>query len=456
MQVTDTRVLATLTAERIDPDYVEFHDYDRTRPYSKLYVDRLSNRRVLVSSGLPRVRVTDGSKLVPGWELSDKRYWLRNNLFEGYATPDGQYHIAVVNDQPDCPVAGDEAHWSPVLTIGKEIVTPRSLTILETDPTNPDYHDNVLEWDYGVCKRRIRVIEGRFRGSWIFDRDPGADVRIEYNREGRLHMRLGLARDRDGNTVEVEVPVKDVEYIPRDRFLGATAPVTVGDSATFYPDANPESATVDGDVARAAVDETWTAIRAGVGTTSIDSSAYRQVAAVARSSTTNQFSVLQRGIFLFNTSSLGEDAEITAATLSLYSVQAYDEQGSPNSFSVNIVSTSPASNTGLTAADYGTFGSTVFSIGVGFTSWATLQYINYALNSAGIAAINRTGISKYGTRDETYDINGTTPPWSANTYTIISARNAEYGTNIPKLTVTYTVGGTTMPVLMNSYRRMRG
>lgn len=458
LQVTDASVLSMLAASKTDPAFVEFHDYDASRPYGKLYVDRKSDQRILVTSGLPMVRKTDGTRLTPGWEAgAGGVYHLRNNLFEGYVTPDGQYHIAVVNDQPTGPIANDEAHWTPVLTIGGEVVSPKSYTVLETDPVNGNYHDNVIEWDYGVCIRRIRVIEGRFRGSWIFAADPGADVRIDYHCDGKLLHKYGRAYDRDMRVVEVEMPVKSCEFIPAAAFKGAAYPVTVGDTGTYYPDANPETSTVDGHVAQitTAYDHGsagWAAIVDAAGNYSADNGSVLQVEIGSNASA--QWNDLYRSIYLFNTAALS-GATISAAVLSLYGQAKGDATSiAPN---IGIFASSPASNTALASGDYDSLGSTIYSGAVTYAGYNTSGYNDFTFNSTGLAAIEKTGVSKFGARNANYDAAISEPSYNANILSYFSLYASEQGTGYkPKLVVTYSPAGPTIPVLMNHYRRMRG
>jgi len=121
---------------------------------------------------------------------------------------------------------------SPTLYRGSE-VNPLSPfpRLLETDPLNGNYHNNVLEWDYGVCLRRIRIIEGRFLGAWVFLTSPRAAVRIKYNQTGNYRLRLGQF-----------AVAPDEEYIPTGYFEDPLFgyPLTISDTATFYPDADPE------------------------------------------------------------------------------------------------------------------------------------------------------------------------------------------------------------------------
>jgi len=203
----------------------------------------------------------------------------------------------------------------------------------------------------------------------------------------------------------------------------------------FNPDANPETTSVDGTVDRGGVNETFGTIRGGAGTSSSDTvGSGSGVPRLSATTTTDQYSLLTRGIYLFDTSSLGAGAIISAATFSLYI------DGASNAFSaaLNVTSSAPASNTALVSGDYAVagFGGTDFATDITIASLTINQYTDWTLNATGIAAISLTGITKFACRF-THDIDNTAPTWSSGADAFITPHFAD-GTNKPKLTVTYT------------------
>lgn len=454
-RTTDPKVLYILQNKGLNADFVEFFDYNRDRPYEKLYKSYETDEMISVFSGLPMVRKTDGSKLIPGFELeSNGKYWIKNNLFEGYASQTGEIHLAAVNDQPFGAIAGDESHWTPVLKVGNEIVNPiGGASLLDVDPINPNMFQNTLEWDYGVCKRRVRLVQGRFRGSWIFDKDPGADVRIDYNKVGRLNLRLGQAYDRDRNIVEVQLPTVQTEFIPASAWTGRTAPITVGDSLTVYPDASPETNTVDGDGYINLITADWTALVASTNYyINADSTNIGNSVGYVTASSAGNYQYLYRSIYLFETSALTVDATIISAVLSIRGPSKFDQNLSDASR--NIVSSNPASNTALVASDMGTLGSDVFSDGITYTNWNTSGYNDFILNAGGLSEINKAGISKFGARLDA-DVTATAPAiGGTGKYTTLNAYFSDGGDGYkPKLVVTYTLPAANL--FMNTYRRRR-
>lgn len=213
---------------------------------------------------------------------------------------------------------------------------------------------------------------------------------------------------------------------------------------TAYPDPHPETSTVDGHVFRGGVSEDWATIISGAGTGFADSSDSVQILVWA-ASTTNKWLQVRRGIILYDTSSLGSGANISATVLSLYGYDKGDDLSiTPN---IDIYTSTPASNTGLANADYSQVGS-VSQTGspIAYGSWTLTGYNDFTFNATGRGNISKTDISKFGTRNANYDVSGTPPTWSAGVnLSHLTSKSAEFAntTQDPKLVVTYTVEGVT-------------
>lgn len=214
--------------------------------------------------------------------------------------------------------------------------------------------------------------------------------------------------------------------------------------ALFRPDAHPETTSVDGYVRHyvAGGSPTWGDFTGGAGVSAAPSAqtlyVYFSPHWVAPW-TPNLWYNLDRGIILINTSSLPIDMEITA-TLSLYGT-AWDGS-TVNNGSLNIYSANPNSDTDLIASDFTTLGTTAFcNTPIDIAGWVDNSWNDFVLNSAGLAAISRTGITKFGLRFVEYDVEGTEPTWWGSTgSTAFAIKTADYsdGSYAPKLTITYT------------------
>lgn len=201
---------------------------------------------------------------------------------------------------------------------------------------------------------------------------------------------------------------------------------TVTSTKVFYPSAG---ATVE----RAGVNQTFSNIRSGAGTT-VSTPAVNTDVLLFSSSTTNQFKELDRVIILFDTSTLPANATITSASIT---IAAYGVITNMGSTTMELVSSNPASNTNIVAADYSTLGSTSFA-SISQASISTSSPTVFTLNSSGISNISIGGISKFGFILG-WDLNGSFTGTWANPF----ATGVDFGTTYTLegmgfLSVTYT------------------
>ena len=207
-----------------------------------------------------------------------------------------------------------------------------------------------------------------------------------------------------------------------------------------YPDADPETTTVDGEVEHnVSPYTTWAAIRDGAGTAAYPSVASEAACWIAAGDTSGTWQVIARGIFLFNTSALTSGAIISATVLSLYGQSKADGNGwTPD---VDIYTSNPATNTNLVPGDYATLG-TVSQTGspITYAAFSVTGYNDFTFNATGRGNVSKTGVSKFGSRNENYDVANTPPTWVAFASNGIAIYFADQtGTaNDPKLVVTYT------------------
>lgn len=150
------------------------------------------------------------------------------------------------------------------------------------------------------------------------------------------------------------------------------------------------SASVEGIVDRSVTSETFSTIRSGSGN---DSNTTLGSAYVLASSTTNQFANIQRGIVVFDTSSIVAGATIDSAFIALPAIQAGQNKTGLGSTTLELVSSNPASNNSLTPTDYSTLGSTSYcSISQGSVAGAGTT----VLTLTNLTNIIPNGISKFG------------------------------------------------------------
>ncbi len=206
--------------------------------------------------------------------------------------------------------------------------------------------------------------------------------------------------------------------------------------STFFPDADPETSSVDGLVIRGSVDEAWATIRAGAGTSATPSDGNGDPAIVT-GSTTDQWIEMTRAILVFDTSALPDSDSIHSATLGIVLSAVTDDF----STSISLVRSTPASETDLVSADYGQLGTvkqaTDLTIASLTADGATVN--NFALNASGLGNISKTARSLFGIR-HTPDVDNAEPTWSITDRAQINMSFAEEvsaGDDRPRLVVTH-------------------
>ncbi|MFA6048273.1 MAG: hypothetical protein WC737_05710 [Parcubacteria group bacterium] len=202
---------------------------------------------------------------------------------------------------------------------------------------------------------------------------------------------------------------------------------------TFNPVAGANSP-CDGYVRRDGVDEAFATIRAGAGVTAGVSNTFDNIARLQSSATSNQYNVMLRGFFLFNTATIDNAAVISSAFLSLRGRSVGQEFA--GALSLHVAAATPAATDNLATGDYGNIGRTSFA-SMAYGDYITNGYNQFDFNASGIANISLTGVSKFSTQTS-WDINNSGPTWSANKQGYFTANFADNGTEKPILSVTYT------------------
>ncbi len=438
LQPSDEHVRDVLLAQGIDPNYTTLiNDYSVASPYSRKYKDIRTDKYVLETQELPQVDHL-GAKIITRWIDVGSYYITATNVF--VATVDkatGTTNITVRNNQPDGRLIGQSVTLRPELRLGNKLQPYPIPVLLGIDPINSNYISNTIEWDYGFCKRRLRIIEGRILGTWVFPMKPSNTVSIKYNQSGNFRLRLGQFRIND-----------DEEQIDSAGFDRASVPlgypVVISDSSTFYPDAHIESTSVDGycyDESATSNGEAWDTIYNNAGDTAGDDGT-RLFIFLGSGATTDYWRRIYRNAILFDTSGLDDAASISAATLSIRGEGKSDDLSITPS--ANIYSSNPASNTAVVGTDYAIarWGATEFSTTITYADWVAADWNDFALNASGLAAISKIGISKFGFRNANYDAADIAPSWSypATWWSQIYTYSSDQGEGFkPKLVVTYSV-----------------
>ena len=212
---------------------------------------------------------------------------------------------------------------------------------------------------------------------------------------------------------------------------------------TYRPDANPESTSVDGWVARNAQNESWTTLVNSAGISANDIvGTDGLIAGTVPAATNGNWERIYRSPILFDTSDIGTDT-ISSSTLSVFGSARIDVGGITPS--TNIYTSNPTTNTALVAGDYNIarWGSTAQSdVNIIYADWkvSTTVSNDFDLNATGRGNIVKDGITKFGMRNANYDVPDIAPAWNASEdYHIVRGYAADTAgtTNDPKLVVVH-------------------
>lgn len=137
---------------------------------------------------------------------------------------------------------------------------------------------------------------------------------------------------------------------------------------------------------------------------------------------------LQRGVTLFDTSSIPDTDSISSAVVSLNG----QFKANTNSYSIRAVTVAPASNTALAATDFNTFGTTAIANEITLASFSTTGYNDFTITD--LTKISKTSVTKIGWR-LTGDISAASP--TGQNYAQSNSADTAGTTSDPKLVVVH-------------------
>ena len=204
----------------------------------------------------------------------------------------------------------------------------------------------------------------------------------------------------------------------------------------------PEASSRDGYAQRTVSNETWNTIVNGTGTTANTNIDYAYVYMKSSGGDeTGTYSINTRAGFIFNTTTIPEDATITAAEFDVRQASGSSGLGRPplgitwyNSTATTVGSTSYQQRVDTLMSD-------------SYLSSSSNGWKNFTLNAYGLSRINTTWYTHIQLRNQ-WDIenNASAIPWKGyGNQTLLQYYAMDYGSNIPQLTIQYTTGDTTPP-----------
>lgn len=214
---------------------------------------------------------------------------------------------------------------------------------------------------------------------------------------------------------------------------------------TVYSGAGTGGTTSDARVYRQGVTESYDTIKVGAGNAVTATATTDASAQILCSATSNKFDTLSRGVFSFDTSSIGFGVSVTSATLSIF--------GSSKADSLDLGVSQPwrYPNYVITGVVMGNAGTPAMSdfqavLGINFNATAlsynalsVTAYNDIPLNEFGMTSIKMNGISQFATRWDwdLYNFGGIWTAGSGQVYIITYFADNAGTTNDPKLVINY-------------------
>ncbi len=378
----------------------------------------------------------NGDRIDTTWYSKSATEWSAgNNLFTALVS-NGMVSVTYDNSN---------ILWSPQVFVGgKEQTAPASATLLAVDPDNHNYTNNILSWDYGVCERRLRLIEGEIIETYVFKTDPGADVQIKSNiakDNDFTYSSPVFAYDAAGHAV----PISADKTVKAADLKTAVYPVIIDPTDSFTTSSN---------------DCYWQSYNnADYGTVRSAGSAATLASAVTAQAgqdwvTMSGFYISRAGLY-FDTSALPDDADITSAKVWLY-ISAKSNRGTyvtGQDTDLVIQNGQPTYPSDTPAG--GDYNMAYYNGSGGTITYANASvgsFNNISVNGSVLTWIDPTGITKLIIRSDK-DISGSGPPsgggTAGNNYNYVQWYTYEQGAGYqPYLEVTYL--GDTVPTLTTS------
>lgn len=370
-----------------------------------------------------------------------------NNLFTALVTIEGRASTQGENNKI--------AAWTPVVSIGTDVLSCSKPKILAIDPRNDFYKKNVLEWTYTLkngifntntvtVKRWLRLIEGSIIEYYIIDGDPKGDVVVMPNlktEEGAINdVSEVLAFDSSDRIAFLKVESLPKGFIIREsEFKNKIYPIIIDPTTTFNgmtSDANIHARGADG----VSYSTVWAQSTANGVNSPENGDTHSYVGQSMLSTSGGDSYYIDRSFIFFDTTALPDNASITAAWIELY--VTYIRDNGTNKAGITIQSGmptyphSPVVNGDYNKSYYSGNGGSKNS-----SEFSTQQYNYIGLNSVGYSMVNKTGTTKFCLRSPE-DISGNAPADTGASYSdyTIGFWQTEHGSGYaPKLVVSYYV-----------------
>lgn len=211
------------------------------------------------------------------------------------------------------------------------------------------------------------------------------------------------------------------------------------DELTFRPDAHTETTSCDGHIIYPATPTiSWQELLDKTSAAPYDEDTTSSVSIKNDVYNPGYWVWISRGYVMFDTSELVDNDVITSAYLELYGSSKADIGSiAPN---INIYTVTTSGETELINTDFNkaNFGVAICNTPITYSGWSITGWNRFVLNSDGLNAISRTGVTKIGIRNANYDVAEVEPSWADTILSSLRWYNADQGVDYaPRLVVNY-------------------
>ncbi len=279
------------------------------------------------------------------------------------------------------------------------------------------------------------------------------NVKVSEFRSGPSHLRYLLRNWKEFSDYSAYLQRQEHDdwYEKARRILAphGLQPVSGGTVTDFFTPPHPETGLngVDGYMIQNGTNVDFTTLVGGTGSSAIDDSANMNPCVFQSDATTDKYKRLDRGTWVYDTSSI-DDGDTVSAAVQLFTTvdlaNGLSGEGSDNS-KMHLVTAAPADLEALVTGDFDSLGGT--SIGAsGIQSSLTVDS-SFTITITDLSVISKTGSTKLGGLYG-WDLDDLVPhdtgvTWTANTFQYIRVYSADHDTQSqePKLTVTHVGAG---------------
>jgi hypothetical protein len=399
-----------------------------------------------------------------------------------FKSGDNQFSADVYDEQILLTKDNESLRWTPALILrkadqGQDLkLKPFSAkpAILDIDPINENYHNNTLVWHYdNGIDRYLRLIEAQCQEYFVINDpleydlviDPDAhqtagfkwyEKAIAYDDAG---MAIPLTEDsqkvvtlESSNSRKSSLTKEEIDKVRSSTFTpgtqsGVIYPIVIDPNCTFTCTTHDGMACYEVDTGGCGNNTTlqWDAAHDTAEANHLFSTNYYDYIRVLLDNTAGQYlTQIMRTFLYFDTSSIADGANISAATLRIFVDTKYTGIGA---FNIQVQHSTyyphdPFVNLDYSYSNYSDNGGQISS-----NSITRDAYNSIALNATGYSWIDKAGISRFCLRELEHDINDSKPAYPGRDnqkINWIGISSAEVGEGYrPQLIVTFS--GPPMP-----------